>query len=34
MDFDGATEFAEILREVVGKRIVVVEQQYHRDFLA
>ena|SRR5215467_3159178 len=32
MDFDFATEFAEILREVVGKRIVVVQKQNHRYF--
>jgi len=32
MHFDGATKFAEILREVVGKRVVVVQQQNHRYF--
>jgi hypothetical protein len=29
MNFDGATEFAEILREVVGEGVVVVEEQDH-----
>src|SRR5580704_14888729 len=33
VDFDVATELAEILREVVGKRIVVVEKQDHFNFL-
>src|SRR6266849_7029001 len=30
MDFEGAAQFAEILRQVVGKGIVVVEQQNHK----
>src|SRR5258708_3345458 len=33
MDFDLATQLAEVLREVVGKRIVVVEKQNHNGFL-
>jgi len=32
MHFDGATQFAEVLREVVGERIVVVEKQNHDGF--
>src|SRR5437016_892460 len=32
MYFDVATQLAEILREVVGKRIVVVEKQNHASF--
>ena len=34
MDLDVATEFAKILREVVGERIVVVQQQNHHYFPA
>ena len=35
MHFDGATEFAQVLRQVVSERVVVVEQQDHdRAYLA
>ena len=34
MDFDIATQFAEVLREVVGERIVVIQQQNHDYFPA